>query len=77
MAMLSVVSRSLNSTQDIQSGLSSVLSELLTALNGDRGFVQLLAPGGEFSQEVAIDRSVTPAGTQFKYSRTMFPKMSD
>lgn len=74
MAMLSVVSRALNSTQDIQAGLSSVLSELLTALNGDRGFVQLLTPAGDFSQEVALDRSVTPPGRSFKYSRTMFQK---
>lgn len=74
MAMLSVVSRALNSTQDIQAGLSSVLAELLTALNGDRGFVQLLSNTGEFAQEVALDRSVTPAGSHFQYSRTMFQK---
>jgi diguanylate cyclase (GGDEF)-like protein len=74
LAMLSAVSRSLNSTQDMHAGLHSVLGELLTALNGDRGFVQLLGPGGEFAQEVSIDRSTMPHGTTFKYSRTMFQK---
>ena len=56
LAMLSVVSRSLNSSHEVETGLHSVLNELLTALNGDRGFVQLLTPEGEFSQVVSLDR---------------------
>lgn len=67
---LSSVSRALNVTSDTTEALTSVLETVMSALNADRGFIQL-SDQGRVLQEVSRDRSVTPHGDSFAYSTNL------
>lgn len=71
LATLSLVSKALNSSNDIEAVLRSMLDNIMTALGVDRGFIKLDNPEVGLDYDISIDRSVKPWGTRFLFTGTL------